>query len=169
MCMKYFRLSILLLFVLPFFSCKREYVVNVGERIHHDDFEYSVPNYMITRILRNGEDTIQAKGMFYIVTFKVENNARRVSHEWDNSIAYIVDERAGEFSNQPEIQKLYNQLKPFGLKEKYVTSAGTADSTCLIFDLPFIVTMPCLKVKGDILMGDVFDGALFRRVRVKLY
>ena len=157
---------------LTFISCnsnKREYVVGIGERIHHDDFEYSVSDIVISRFLRNGTDTLHARGIFYLVNFKVENNAKRVSHEWDNSIAYLVDERSGTFQNDPEIQKFYEKSKPFGLKEKYVTPAGSADSTYLAFDLPFSVTMPYLKVKGDILMGDVFDGALFRRIRIKLF
>jgi hypothetical protein len=148
---------------------KREYVIGIGERIHHDDFEYSVSNYTVTRFLKNGSDTLQAKGMFYLVRFKVENNALRVNHEWDNSIAYIVDERAGMFENVPEVQKYLEKSKPFGLKEKYITPAGSVDSTYLAFDLPFNVTMPYLKVKGETLMGDFFDGALFRRVRIKLY
>jgi hypothetical protein len=150
-------------------SEKREYVIGIGEKIHHDDFEYSVSDIIISRFLRNGSDTLHARGMFYLVKFKVENNAKRVSHEWKNSIAYIVDERSGTFQNDPEIQKFYEKSKPFGLKEKYITPAGSSDSTYLAFDLPFSVTMPYLKVKGDILMGDVLDGALFRRVRIKLF
>lgn len=148
---------------------KKEYVIGIGERIHHDDFEYSVPDLIISRFLRNGRDTLYAKGMFYIVKFKVENNAKRVSHEWDNTIGYIVDERAGTFQNNPEIQSYFEKSKPFGLREKYITPPGSADSTFLAFDLPFSVTMPYLKVQGEILMGDVFDGNLFRRVRIKLY
>ena len=150
-------------------SSKREYVIGIGERIHHDDFEYSVSDLIISRFLRNGRDTLYAKGMYYIVRFKVENNAMRVSHEWDNSIAYIVDEKAGSFENVPEVQKFLEKSKPFGLKEKYITPAGAADSTFIAFDLPFNVTMPYLKVKGEILMGDFFDAALFRRVRIKLF
>jgi hypothetical protein len=148
---------------------KKEYVIGIGERIHHDDFEYSVSDVIISRFLKNGRDTLYAKGMFYMVKFKVENNAKRVNHEWDNTIAYITDERAGTFQNDPAIQKFYEKSKPFGLKEKYITPAGSADSTYIAFDLPFNVTMPYLKVKGDILMGDFFDGALFRRVRIKLF
>lgn len=150
-------------------SDQKEYVIGVGERIHHDDFEYSVTDIIITRFLKNGTDTLHAKGMFYLVEFKVENNAKRVNHVWNNSIAYIVDEKAGSFENVPAVQKYYENYKPFGLKDKYITPSGSADSTYLAFDLPFTVTMPYLKVKGNTLMGDVFDGAQFRRVRIKLY
>ena len=107
--------------------------------------------------------------MFYLVRFRTENNAKRVSHEWNNSIAYIVDEKAGTFENIPGVQEYFEKVKSYGLKDKYITHAGSADSTYLAFDLPFNVTMPYLKVKGSMLMGDVFDGAMFRRVRIKLY
>ena len=106
-------------------SRKTEYVIGVGEKIHHDDFEYSVSSYTVTRFLKNGSDTLHAKGMFYLVKFKVENNSKRTGHEWDNSIAYIIDDRAGSFQNMPDVQEFYEKSKPFGLKEKYNTSAGT--------------------------------------------
>ena len=162
--------KILLLVSLIAFSCDRkEYVIGIGERIHHDDFEYSVTEIIITRFLKNGSDTLHAQGMFYLVKFRVENNAKRVYHEWNNSIAYMVDEKAGSFENVPVVQKYYEKYKPFGLKDKYITPAGSADSTFLAFDVPFTVTMPYLKVNGETLMGDMFDGAKFRRVRIKLY
>lgn len=148
---------------------KKEYVIGIGERIHHGNFEYSASDIIITRFLKNGRDTLYAEGMFYLVKFKVENNSKRTGHEWDNSIAYIIDDRSGSFQNMPDVQKFYEKSKPFGLKERYITAPGTADSTYLAFDLPFSVTIPFLKVKGKFLMRDVFDGALFRRVRVKLY
>jgi hypothetical protein len=158
------------MFLLISCGCDRkEYVIGIGERIHHDDFEYSVTEIVISRFLKNGNDTLYAKGMFYLVRFKVENNALRVNHEWDNSIAYIVDDKAGSFENVPDVQKFYEKSHPYGLKEKYITTAHSADSTYLAFDLPFNVTMPCLKVKGETLMGDMFDGSQFRRVRIKLY
>jgi hypothetical protein len=162
-------LPILFLLLTSCISDRKEYVIGVGERIHHDDFEYSVTDIIITRFLRNGTDTLHAQGMFYLVKFKVENNAKRVKHEWDNSIAYIIDERAGSFNNVPAVQQYYEKYKSFGLKDRYITPAGSADSTYLAFDLPFSVTMPFLKVKGEMLMGDVFDGARFRRVRIQLY
>ncbi len=164
------HILLILFFLLT--SCipdRKEYVIGVGERIHHDDFEYSVTDIIITRFLKNGTDTLNAEGMFYLVKFKVENNSKRVEHKWNNSIAYIVDERETSFGNLPAVQQYFEKYKPFGLKDGYNTPAGSADSTYLAFDLPFNVTMPYLKVKGEILMGDLFDGAMFRRVRIQLY
>jgi hypothetical protein len=150
-------------------SNRQEYLIGVGERIHHGKFEYSASDVIITRFLKNGSDTLHAKGMFYLVKFKVENNSKRTGHEWDNSIAYIIDDRAGSFQNMSVVQEFYEKSKPFGFKEKYITAPGSSDSTYLAFDLPFSVTIPFLKIKGNFMMRDIFDGALFRRVRIKLY
>jgi hypothetical protein len=148
---------------------KREYIIGLNERIRHDDFEYSVSNYMVSRFLRNGPDTLKAQGVFYLVTFRTDNLAMRVSHKWNNNIAYIVDEKGRTFENKPDVQQYFEKTNPFGLKENYITTAGRSDSTIIAFDLPFDVTKPCLKVKGEILMGDMFDGARFKRMRIKLY
>lgn len=153
-------------------SCKPDYsknIINVGDKIHHDDFEYSVSEYMVTRFLKNGVDTIYARGMFYAVTFRVDNHAKRVNHEWDNSTAYILDERGTEYENDIEAQQFYEKYHSFGLKEKYTTAAGSSDSVILIFDLPFNVTKPGLKVRGEILMGDIFDGGRFRKMLIRLF
>jgi hypothetical protein len=163
---------LLLLPLVLMISCSRNqkiYVIGIGEKIHHDDFEYSVTNYLISRFLRNGRDTIKADGAFYIITFRTDNLAKRISHEWDNSIAVIVDEKGREFGNLPDVQKFWEKARSFGLKEKYITPAGKSDSTVLAFDLPFDATKPYLKVRGEILMGDAFDRARFRRTFVKLY
>lgn len=166
--MKYIIPAMIMLVML---SCSSgtEYVILPGEKIHHHGYEYSVKDLIITRFLKNGNDTLHAKGMFYIVEFRVDNNKRHSSHEWDNSIAYITDERAGTFENLPAVQEFYELSHPFGLNVRYLTKPGTSDSTYLAFDLPFNVTMPYLKVKGKILPADILDGKLFRRVRVKLY
>ena len=150
-------------------SNKMEYVIGVGEKIHHDDFEYSVTDYIVTRFLKNGNDTLKAKGMFYLITFKVENKAMRVNHNWNNSVAYIIDGKGNVYENQKDVQQYFEKINSFGLKETYNTMAGRSDSTILAFDLPFSVTKPYLRVRGEILMGDVFDKARFRKMMVKLF
>jgi hypothetical protein len=166
------KLTLLFLFLILLISCnsnRPEYVIKVRENIHHDDFEYSVSNYIISRFLKNGNDTLFARGVFYLVNFKVENRAKRVSHEWDNSIAYIIDERGNIYDNVDSVQLFYEKSQHFGLKEKYITPAGISDSTFLAFDLPFDVTRPFLKVRGEVLMGDFLDRSSFRRVRIQLH
>ena len=167
--MKYTLFLIPLLFLTSCNSNKTYAIIGVGERIHHDDFEYSVTNYMITRFLKNGTDTLKAEGMFYLVKFRVENRAMRVGHNWDNNIGFIVDGKGGKYENLPQVQQFFEKSHPFGYREKYNTPAGASDSTYLAFDLPFTVTTPYFMVRGETLMGDVFDRGKFRRMVVKLF
>ena len=67
-----------------FSSCSsKEKVLGLGENIHHDDFEYSVQR--VEKAAQIG--TLRTQGTFLIVTFQVENRARRVDHRWSNDIA----------------------------------------------------------------------------------
>jgi hypothetical protein len=161
-----------IMFITLFMSCGRNHeliFIPVGERIHHDDFEYSVTNYKISRFLRKGADTLKAQGMFYLVCFRVDNRALRVGHKWDNNIAFVADGKGGRYENVTGVQLFLNKVSPFSYREQYNTAAGSSDSTMLAFDIPFTVTRPFLMVKGETLMGDIFDRNKFRRTAIKLF
>lgn len=169
---KFMKYIVILLTITSIISCKStgtKYILGLREKIHHDDFEYSVSNYIVSRFLKNGADTLHARGVFYLVLLKVENNARRVNHKWNNSIGYIMDERGNTYENLPEVQEFWNKVRPFGLKDEYITRASVTDSTYLAFDLPFDVTKPFFKVRGEVLMGDMLDRARFRKMMVRLF
>src|SRR5438105_4443379 len=103
---KAFRYRFTVLFCVIFSSCfAKEKVINVGENIHHDDFEYSVQ-----RVEKTGQiGAIRAHGTFLIVLFQVENRAKRVDHRWSGNIAYIIDERGNEYGNETEAEKQLNR------------------------------------------------------------
>jgi len=142
-----------------------ERVIGVGERIHHDDFDYSVTRVRTMQTL--GGRT--ASDRFLIVTFRVDNHARRVSHEWSNSTAYVVDESGRAFDNNVTAQRALADREHFDVRDVYVTAPGDSGSTELVFDLPADVKQPMLKVRGYVLMGDVFDLAQFSRTRIRLF
>ena len=70
------KIFILILFTMMLSSCTNEKTIGIKQNIHHDDFEYSVQNVSKTEMI----GSLNAKGMFYIVTFRVENQAKRVEH-----------------------------------------------------------------------------------------
>lgn len=131
----------------------RDMVIVPGTRIHHDDFEYTVME--VTRTDRI--DDRRAAGVFYVVTFRVENRAKRVSHRWGADIAYIVDEHGRQFEN----------AMPPGIV--HATPAGAVETERLVFDLPADAREPYLKVRGSFLMGDLFDANQYQRQRVRLF
>jgi len=147
---------------------KSEIVIDLNESIHHDDFEYSVRSYSIEKNNTNPESSIGDK-VTYLVSFQVVNNAKRVYHPWDNSVAYLVDENGSIYENQTDAQKLLNLQKPFGWQESYVTASRSSDSTILVFEIPKSIKHPYLMVRGKTLMGDFFDGDKFKRTKIKLF
>jgi hypothetical protein len=159
------RLQALLLVHAALLSACAEHTIAERDGIRHDDFEYSVTR--VDKLERIG--TVAARGVFYLVTFAVENHARRVDHGWHNNTAYLVDERGRTYDNEPAAQQALQKLKPFGLKGRYLTTPGNVDTTVFVFDVPRDVKEPYLKVRGDFLMGDLFDGNQYKRTRVKLF
>ncbi len=152
------------------FSCDREdRTIRVGERIHHDDFEYSVASYHVSKMIGEGKEAITATGNFYIVDFRTENRAKRVYHEWADSIAYVMDEGGTIYENFPWAQKALRRTGRLAFSVTHVTPPGSTDSTVLVFDLPEDVSAPALMVRGETLMGDFFDGGQFRRVKIALW
>ena len=158
--------AVIFAFVLILLSCAdNEKVIGLKENIHHDDFEYSVQKVEKTEWIEN----LKAKGMFYLVTFRLENRAKRVEHKWDNNTAYIIDENGNKFENMYEMQLNLKRTIDFGLKEHYITAAGQSEETILVFDIPNNVRNPYLKVSGDFFMGDLFDGNQFKNTKIKLF
>jgi len=147
-------------------SCSREQkTIGLKENIHHDDFEYSVQSIEKKEWI----GSVKARGMFYLVTFRVENDAKRVEHKWDNNIAYLVDEAGKEYENSFDQQENLLRTMAYQLKKEYHTAAGETESTILVFDVPAEVKEPYLKIRGEFLMGDMFDGNQFKNTKIKLF
>ncbi|HCW06794.1 MAG TPA: hypothetical protein DGG95_05450, partial [Cytophagales bacterium] len=146
-----------------------EIVVGLNQPIHHDDFEYVVTDFKVEKQIGTGEVALAAKGKFYIVNFKTINNAKRVQHEWNNSIAFLTDELGNTYENDLVAQQALEKMEPFGWQEKYVTEHQTEQSTRFVFQVPESIKQPYLKVRGFTLMGDFFDGNQFEKTKVKLF
>ena len=142
-----------------------EITLELKQNIHHDDFEYSAQR--IDKLDRIGD--LRPAGVFYVVTFQVDNRAKRVDHEWDNALAFIVDEHGHQYENDPRAQAQLAATQPFGYRDRYVTSPGAIETTKFVFDLPRQAAEPYLRVRGETLMGDVLDGRRFTRTRIKLF
>jgi hypothetical protein len=170
--MKRINLGLLSLFMLVLISCSsssEEVIINLNERIHHDDFEYSVSAYTTAKQIGNDSSGVKADGNFYLVKFVVENNTKRVNHAWNNTVGYIIDEDGRIYENNEIAQKALNLVSPFEWEQDYVTPFQSTDSTVLVFDLPTTVKTPYLKVRGETLMGDFLDGNRFEKTKIKLF
>ena len=151
-------------------SCTQpDRIIEIGQRIHHDDFEYSVTALEKTSEIKQDSITRRAKGIFYILNFTTENRAVRVDHPWDNEIAYVVGDNNEKYENNQDAQQLLDKITPFHWQTKYLTPHGETQSIRLVFDLPVTLTRPYLMVRGESLMGDVLDGHQFDHTRIKLF
>jgi hypothetical protein len=150
-------------------SDKSDITIGLNENIHHDDFEYSVTDYSLTKQIGKGQDTITTEGTFYLIHFKVINEAKRVNHSWNNSIAYIIDGEGNIYENNINAQIKLNEVSPFGWNEKYITPFQSVDTSILVFNLPDNVKNPCLMVRGETLMGDFFNRNKFKKMKVRLF
>lgn len=98
----------------------------------------------------------------------MENNAKVVDHPWDTSIAYVIDDGGKVHENLQELQAPLNSVEPFDLSQRHLTGAGAAESTKLAFDLPKDTPHAFVMVRGELLMGHMFDGKAFARTRIQL-
>jgi len=152
--------------VLLISSCSGdEKILNIGDKLKHDDFYYSVQKVLKT------PDFVgkKSEGTFYVVMFKVQNDAGSGEHEWSRSTLYVVDENGKEYENKLELQKEYSRINYEEYKENYKTAAGSSDSAVVVFELPNSVKQPYIKYRGDFLMGDLFSGNTFKNSKVKLF
>ena len=146
-------------------GCGDDPVLSMGEPIRHDDFLYTVLGAQ--RVDAIGHRA--ASEQFVVVNFAVTNRAVRVSHRWTNHIAYLIDAAGDRYENDGTLQQQLNRLHPFEWAAEYVTAPGAQQSTMLVFELPPDAPRPLdLMVRGELLMGDVLEGARFRRTRVRL-
>ena len=145
-----------------------EKVIGLGERIHHDDFEYSVVDVKKLKSIGESENLATARGTFYIVTLKVENRAIRVNHEWDILMANIEDELGRKYNRSLEGQEAWDKAQGVRNAASHNTPPGVSETADIVFDLPIDVKSPGLKIWKDVLMGDVFDGVAYRKVKVQL-
>ena len=147
-------------------GCSREEpILGIGQSIHHDDFEYTVESLDRMSQIANRK----AEGIFYLVTFRVDNRAKRVNHRWNNDIAYIVDSQGRHYDNDRDAQRALAALKGLPVRDQYVTPAGSTDRALLVFDVPANASEPYLMVRGSFLMGDMFDLGQYARTRVRLF
>jgi hypothetical protein len=167
--MNTFRLFYLLFFFGITAGCSKNQIIGLNESIRHDDFEYSVTGFEKADSLQSEKSWIHPAGRFVIVHFIVHNNALRVEHKWDNTIAYVMTEKGSTYENNPALQKIYNTMHPFNWQTEYITAHGDSQETIFVYDVPRNAKNLYLMVRGYMLMGDVLNLNEFRRIRIKLY
>jgi hypothetical protein len=144
---------------------KPQHFVALGTPIQQDDFIYVVTGVGRSPTIGSGSDTAQAHGMFYVVTIRVDNDAKRVSFKWDERIPHIVDAAGDRFDKSPDGQAALDAVT----KPKFAVLPGQSASFEAVFDVPVDAQRPVLALDNGIMMGDIFNLVEYRRVGVVLY
>jgi hypothetical protein len=146
------------------FSTPR-HLVALGTPIQQDDFVYVVNGVGRTPQITNKAATAKSNGIFYIVTIRVDNEAKRVAFKWDERIPHIVDAQGNRYDKSPEGQAALDAAT----KPRYTIPAGQSASFQAVFDVPADIQKPVLALDNGILMGDLFNLVEYRRIGVILY
>src|SRR5579864_5398261 len=135
-------------------------LVGLDTPIHQDDFVYSVTAIGRTRAISNRAASATARGEFYIVAVRVENNARRVSFVWDERIPRIIDARGRRWDHSSQGQAALDAA----ITPSFSIPAGESRTFQAVFDVPLTIEKPTLVFDNGILMGDVFNLVAYRRI-----
>ncbi|HXN08514.1 MAG TPA: DUF4352 domain-containing protein [Candidatus Acidoferrales bacterium] len=146
------------------FSTPQRFVV-LGTPIQQDDFVYVVTAVGRTPQISNRLATAKANGIFYIVTIRVDNQARRVAFKWDERIPHIVDAQGTRYDKSRDGQAALDAAT----KPRYTIPAGQSSTFQAVFDVPVDIEKPVLAFDNGILMGDLFNLIAYRRIGVNLY
>jgi hypothetical protein len=146
------------------FSAPRRFVA-LDTPIRQDDFVYTVTGVGRTPTISNPAASANAKGEFYIVTIRVDNDAKRVSFVWDERIPHIIDAQGQRWDVSPQGQMALDAA----LKPRFSIPAGDSRTFEAVFDVPTTIERPSLVFDNGILMGDVFNLVAYRHIGVELY
>jgi hypothetical protein len=139
--------------------------VALGTPVRQDDFAYTVTGVGRAPMISNNAASATAHGVFYIVSIRVDNNARRVGFVWDEHIPHIVDEHGHRWDVSNSGQAALDS----SLKPRFAIAAHESRTFEAIFDVPVDIAKPVLVFDNGILMGDVFNLVAYRRIGVVLY
>ena len=144
---------------------KPQHFVALGTPIQQDDFIYVVTGVGRSPTIGNGAATVRASGLYYIVTIRVDNDAKRVAFKWDERIPHIMDAQGDRFDKSPDGQAALDAVT----KPKFAVPPGQSASFEAVFDVPAHIDKPVLALDNGIMMGDIFNLVEYRRVGVILY
>jgi hypothetical protein len=125
-------------------------VIAVGTPVRQDDFSYTV-----TRVVKHRDK----ENIAYEVTIRVDNHAKVVDYQWRDAIASVTDSAGRQYRALPD-QRDGSDRPPI--------AAGDSAQYTLTYMLPATAQRPMMQYSNGILMGDVFDGAAYRRAAIPL-
>lgn len=143
----------------------RARLLTYGDQVQLDDFGFTVLQSETTP--RIGTQT--AQGVFYVVTLKVSNHARRVSFRFDPATALVLDDAEQAHTPLPAARRAWFDAHGGNDPCARELLAGEACTTTLVYDLPADTHTPLFRMQFGGAFGELIDAMLYgnRAVRLK--
>ena len=141
---------------------RRDEVAGLRQEIKYDDFAFSVEGVRKSRTL--GDST--AQGVFYIVSLKVANHAKRVNFEFKPASPVLIsqDGRQYRVSSKPAPESVTHA----GNRCAAPIPPGSSCVKEVVFDVPPDVSDPRLKISSAGLAGEILDTIFYGRKVIRL-
>lgn len=147
---------------------RRNQVVGLNQEIQYDDFAFSVVGTRTAASLATGEPQMSAGGVYYVVTMRVANHARRVDYTLDKTTAILVDDRGREFHLSPDGQRALDSARKQRDECEGPIPAGASCTTEIVFELPVGAQASHLRISEGGAVGDVLDSVFYGKKIIEL-
>lgn len=144
---------------------RKDQTVGLNQEIQYDDFAFSVQGVRKANSLGSGESQTNTEGVYYIVTLKIANHAKRVDFTFKRASAILVDDAGREFHLSETAQRA---LESEGAKCSGPIPAGASCTTDLAFELPENAHVSEFRISQGILLGDILDFLFAGKKRIAL-
>ena len=158
--------SLLLAWVLAAWSRSAK-VVGWNQEIQYDDFAFSVLGVRQAPTLGADDDQQAARGVFYVVTLKVANHARRVNYIFKPTSPILLDASGREYVVSPQGQRALDSAGSSGGCAAPIPP-GSSCMTDVVFDVPADVSDPQVRISTGGPLGDLLDDMFYGKLRIRL-
>ena len=143
---------------------RHDEVAGFNQEIQYDDFAFSVQAVRTARSV--GDST--AQGIYYVVTLKVSNHARRVDYTFKPDSPVLVASDGKQYRVSVEAQEALDSAGGTGDRCAAPIPAGSSCIKEIVFDVAPDITDPRLKVSTGGLAGDILDTIFYGMKVIKL-
>ena len=145
---------------------RRDQFVGLNQEIQYDDFAFSVQEVRKTDSLGSGEYKSKPHGLYYIITLRIANHAKRVDYRFKYQSARLVDVEEKEFGLSLAGQQALESAT--GKRCVDPIPAGASCVTEVVFDLPSGSELKQFRVSEGGLVGDILNAIFYGKKRIEL-
>ena len=144
---------------------RRDQTVGLNQEIQYDDFAFSVLGVRQQDGLGKSDSTA-SNGVYYVVTIKIANHAKRVDYTFKKNSAVLVDAAGREFHLSRTGQEALESIE--GRQCGDAIPAGASCLADIVFELPASARVTQFRVSEGGLAGDILDVVFYGKKRIAL-